>query len=369
VNILVSDDQPDVREALRLLLKGAGYQAETVDHPKALLQVSDSREFDLILMDLNYTRDTTSGDEGLQTLAALRDRGNRTPVVVMTAWGSVDLAVEAMRQGAVDFVQKPWDNARLLDTLERRSERPRFPSEMDIARSVQQKLFPREAIPLATLDYAGICMPAKEIGGDYYDYLDLGSGRIGFVLADVSGKGTGAALLMANLQGLFRSRVAADWDNAPAVLAALNRTFFHSTPVEQYATVFFGQYDDSTREFRYVNCGQHAPILMHATGAAERLEATSMPLGLFTDWHGSEQSITLREGDRLLLFSDGVVEAGVDTGQEFGEARIVEQAAELAEADAATLVGKLARAVREYALLQHDDVTIVGLKAREDLLV
>ena len=131
-----------------------------------------------------------------------------------------------------------------------------------------------------------------------------------------------------------------------------------------HATVFFGQYDDTTREFRYVNCGQHAPILIHATGGTERLEATGMPLGLFADWHGSEHSIQLRKGDRLLLFSDGVIEAGVETGHDFGEARIVEHAAGLAEADAATLVEKLARAVREYAGRQHDDLTIVGLKSR-----
>lgn len=180
MNILVSDDQSDVREALRLLLKGAGYQTEIVDHPNALLRAADSREFDLILMDLNYTRDTTSGDEGLEALTALRDRNNRTPIIVMTAWGSIDLAVEAMRRGAADFVQKPWENTRLLDKLVRRTGPVRIRSEMEIARSVQQKLFPRRSIHLRTLDYAGVCIPAEEIGGDYYDFLELGTGRIGF---------------------------------------------------------------------------------------------------------------------------------------------------------------------------------------------
>jgi DNA-binding NtrC family response regulator len=115
--VLVCDDQPDVLHALQLLLKGEGYEAVTVDSPRALLRAARSGDFDLILADLNYTRDTTSGEEGLDLLAGLESQGNTAPVIVMTAWGSIDLAVEAMRRGARDFVQKPWDNARLLTIL------------------------------------------------------------------------------------------------------------------------------------------------------------------------------------------------------------------------------------------------------------
>src|SRR5665811_1252584 len=115
--VLVCDDQPDVLEALRLLLKGQGWQAVTADSPQRLLDTVRSRgPFDLILTDLNYTRDTTCGQEGMDLLASLEAQGNTVPVVVMTAWGNVDLAVEAMRRGACDCVQKPWDNNRLLAT-------------------------------------------------------------------------------------------------------------------------------------------------------------------------------------------------------------------------------------------------------------
>ena len=115
--VLVADDQPDVREALRLLLKAEGYSTEAVDNPNAIVKAVEGQDFDLLLMDLNYARDTTSGREGLDLLARLRDVDNTLPVVVMTAWGSVELTVEAMRSGARDFVQKPWDNARLLSIL------------------------------------------------------------------------------------------------------------------------------------------------------------------------------------------------------------------------------------------------------------
>ncbi len=115
--ILIADDQPDVLEALRFLIKGEGYQAEAVNSPAGILEAVESRDFDAVVMDLNYTRDTTSGQEGLDLLNRLMSLDSSLPVIVMTAWGSVDLAVEAMRRGARDFIQKPWDNARLSAIL------------------------------------------------------------------------------------------------------------------------------------------------------------------------------------------------------------------------------------------------------------
>ncbi len=120
--ILIADDQPDVLEALRFLVKGEGYVAETVNSPAAAIDAAESREFDTVLMDLNYTRDTTSGQEGLELLQRIQALDTTLPVIVMTAWGSVELAVEAMRRGARDFIQKPWDNARLSAILKTQIE-------------------------------------------------------------------------------------------------------------------------------------------------------------------------------------------------------------------------------------------------------
>ena len=213
LRILVGDDQADVLEALRLLLKGAGHQSVLVDSPQALLGAARSQPFDLILMDLNYARDTTSGAEGLDLLSSLEAQDNPAPIVVMTAWSNVDIAVEAMRRGACDFIQKPWDNARLLGVIrqqageaaERAKTQRRVKSELEIARNVQQKLFPQHGPQLTTIEYAGQCLPASEVSGDYYDFLDAANG-LGFVVADVSGKGVAAALLMANLRACFRSQ-------------------------------------------------------------------------------------------------------------------------------------------------------------------
>jgi len=120
--ILIADDQPDVLEALRFLVKGEGYQAEPVNSPPAVIDAVESRDFDAVLMDLNYSRDTTSGQEGLDLLNRIQTLDTTLPVIVMTAWGSVELAVEAMRRGARDFIQKPWDNARLSAILKTQIE-------------------------------------------------------------------------------------------------------------------------------------------------------------------------------------------------------------------------------------------------------
>lgn len=330
LRVLVSDDRPDILEALRLLLKGAGYVAETVDSPQALLRSIDARPFDLILMDLNYARDTTSGQEGLDLLDQLRTRPDCAPVIVMTAWGNVELAVEAMHRGATDFVQKPWDNLRLLGTIEkqahqaaaRRSAQQQARSEIEIARHVQEKLFPQPARQLRTIRYAARCVPAREVSGDYYDFLDFGGDAMGFVLGDVSGKGIAAALLMASLQAAFRSQTEVIRDSCE-LLRSINRLFYSSTPPEQYATVFFADYDDRRRALRYVNCGHPAPLLVRASGSVERLHSTAPVVGLLNQWDGKEVKLQINTGDTLVVFSDGVTEAGIGEGEEFGEERLL----------------------------------------------
>ncbi|MGC9970405.1 MAG: SpoIIE family protein phosphatase [Bryobacteraceae bacterium] len=370
LRVLVADDRPDVLEAMRLLLKGAGHKAETVDSPQGLLRAAALGSFDLILMDLNYARDTTSGREGLDLLDLLHQQVNPAPVIVMTAWGNIDLAVEAMRRGACDFIQKPWDNERLLRTLEkqaregaqrRRAER-RARSEIEIARNVQQKLFPQKTKLLETADYAGRCVPAHEVGGDYYDFLDLGRGSMGFVLADVCGKGIAAALLMANLQGCFRSQ--ADRASPAALLHEVNRLFYDSTPPEQYATVFFGQYDDLARRLRYVNCGHLPPVLSRAAGGIERLESDATVLGIFPDWTCTEAVVELGPGDTVVMFSDGVTEAGIETDQEFGEDRLIAMIEAGRHSALEPLIGAIVEAARGYSAAgQTDDITVVGIRA------
>ena len=362
--VLVCDDQADVLEALRLLLKGQGYQAVTVDSPHALLRAARSESFDLILADLNYTRDTTSGEEGLDMLASLDAQGNATPVVVMTAWGSVDLAVEAMRRGACDFIQKPWDNQRVIQVVRKQAESERRrKSELEIAANVQQKLFPHQVHRLKTIDYAGQCMAAREVGGDYYDFLETGDQSLGFVLGDVSGKGVPAALLMANLQAVFRSQTAQALQQPASLLRTVNTHFFDSTAAERFATLFFGIYDDVRRTLRYVNCGHVSPLLLRPWGEMTRLEPTATMLGAFRQWRCSEAEVAIHSGDMLVMCSDGVTEAGIDGAEEFGEERLIAEMRLHQFEPAASMVQSLIDAVNQFSEgSRSDDVTVVAIR-------
>ena len=332
MRVLVSDDLPDVREALRLLLKGAGHEAETVDSPAGLLEAVARRPFDLILMDLNYTRDTTSGREGLDLLAELEARRNAAPVVVMTAWGDIEIAVEAMRHGAADFVQKPWDNARLVENAGAAGARARRPGRGGAARTLRHAGgAQRAATPAAGgsagyggLDCAASFRPAGDVGGDYYDFLTLGPGRTAMLLADVSGKGISAAILMAHLRASFHSQPVEAFLDPVAALGAVHRIFWESTPVEQYATLVWVEYDEPGHRLRYVNCGHPAPILVRAGGAVERLQPTATVFGLLEQWNASAATVAVAPGDTLWLFSDGVSEATLANGDEWGEARLTQ---------------------------------------------
>ncbi len=372
LRVLVSDDQPDILEALRLLLKGAGFAAETVDSPQALLRAVEARPFDAILMDLNYARDTTSGEEGLELLDKLQALNDCAPVIVMTAWGNVELAVDAMQRGATDFVQKPWDNARLVGTIEkqareaaaRRSAVRQARSELEIARHVQQKLFPQPIKQLATIRYAARCVPAREVSGDYYDFLDLVPGSLGFVLADVSGKGIAAALLMASLQSAFRSQSENEHDGCD-LLRGINRLFYSSTPPEQYATVYYADYQDRNRTLHYVNCGHPAPFLIRANGDTERLESTAPVLGLLSKWDCVQNQVQLAAGDILAAFSDGVTEAGIDSDDEFGEQRLEAVLRRVRNESPEDIISAVTDAIHEHAgAALGDDCTMLVIQGR-----
>jgi sigma-B regulation protein RsbU (phosphoserine phosphatase) len=303
--ILLVDDQADVLEALRLLLKGNGYAAETALTPERALAAAANGSHDMVLIDMNYARDTTSGAEGLALLDMLRARRPGVPVVVMTAWSTIDLAVEAMRRGASDFITKPWENERVLEILAKQAGRSQ---ELSIARRVQRRLLPapRFSMPGAGCDF--VFRPAEDVGGDLCDVLATGPDSFVFLLGDVAGKGTSGAILMASLQATIRGHL--ELAGTPAVLMSrANRLFFRTTEPEHYATLFFGSYDAARRTLSYVNCGHPAPVLIRAAGSIERLDSTGLVLGAFEKSTFEDRAVELLPGDRLVVFSDGVSEA------------------------------------------------------------
>ncbi|MBZ5705384.1 MAG: PP2C family protein-serine/threonine phosphatase [Acidobacteriia bacterium] len=236
---------------------------------------------------------------------------------------------------------------------------------MDIARQVQSKLLPQKFPPLATLEYAGDCLQARAVGGDYYDFLDLGAGRVGFVLADIAGKGMSAALLMANLQANLRSQYVIALDNLPQLLQSVNRLFYESTEPNNYATLFFATYDDAARRLTYVNCGHNPPVLLRRDGSIERLTGTATVLGLFEKWECSAANVQLNAGDLLVIYTDGITEAMDARNNEFGETRLLETLRTNRGLEPASLLSVLVEAVQRFSAgEQSDDLTLVVAKGR-----
>jgi phosphoserine phosphatase RsbU/P len=377
--VLIADDQTDVLEALRLLLKGHGYQTEAVTSPVALLDAIARREFDLILMDLNYARDTTSGREGLDLLAQLQAINGAPPIVVMTGWATVGLAVEAMQRGVGDFVEKPWVNTRLLEILkkqielgrERREKRRheleenraqnaialqlhKQETEIEEARAIQQGFLPKEIPQLAGYAIAAAWQPARVVGGDYYDVISFGGEALGICIADVAGKGMPAAMLMSNLQAGVRG-LASPQLSPDGICARLNSLVCGNIASDRFITFFYAQLDGAARRLRYANAGHNLPIVLHQDGSCDRLDVGGGILGVFQMQAFSMGTQDLASGDRVVLFTDGVTEARSPDGEEFGEARLLRLLEEKRKASAEDLQKVILRTAGEYCQGNWDD--------------
>ena len=259
---------------------------------------------------------------------------------------------------------------RSISLAERMAERMeaerRAEQEMQIARQVQRRLLPQEAPRLATLDCAGKCIQTRAVGGDYYDFLDFGSGKLGLVLADISGKGISGALLMANLQASLRGQYALAIEDLPRLLRSVNYLFFKNTDPNNYATTFFSIYDDVNRTLRYVNCGHNPPFLLRASGEVERLDATATVLGLFEDWDCCVAKRQLAAGDTLLVYTDGISEAAPsEDAEEFGEDRLIAVMKASACKPANVMLDRIIAEVQQYSQgEQADDMTLIVAKCR-----
>lgn len=258
------------------------------------------------------------------------------------------------------------ENMRLAEQMaERLEQERRVEREIQIAREVQSRLFPQVMPPLATLEYAGSCLQARQVGGDYYDFVDLGSGHVAFVLADISGKGIAGALLMANLQANLRSRYEVALEDLPRLLKSVNQLFYENTPDDRYATMFLGVYNDKSRELTYANCGQNPPLVFRADGCVEKLSATATVIGLFPKWQCEIETTVLQPDDLLVVYTDGVTEANDSDGNEFGEARLRETVCDNVSLAPGELITAIQKAVQKFsASEQFDDLTLVVARGR-----
>jgi serine phosphatase RsbU (regulator of sigma subunit)/predicted enzyme related to lactoylglutathione lyase len=267
----------------------------------------------------------------------------------LVSFDEVTLAVEAQRRNVAEKLE-----------LEKRAAR-----ELEIAKEVQARLFPQKSPIIPSLDYAGICIQARQVGGDYYDFLDLGPQRLGLVIGDVVGKGIAAALLMANLQANLRSQCAIALDRPQDVLRAVNRLFCENTPVGGFATLFFAEFEQETGRLRYVNCGHLCGLILRGNDAVERLDATGTVLGLFEDWDCEMGERRICSGDTLALYTDGITEAFNNAEEEFGEERLVAALRKHGACCSRELLEAIVDEVRGFSPReQRDDITMIVAKCR-----
>jgi serine phosphatase RsbU (regulator of sigma subunit) len=268
----------------------------------------------------------------------------------LVSFDEVTHAVEAQRR-------------TLAERLE--SER-RAAQEIEIAKQVQARLFPQSQPALKTLEYAGLCIQARKVGGDYYDFLDLGKARLGLVIGDISGKGIAAALLMANLQANLRSQCAIALDQPQRLLRSVNQLFCDNTPDGAFATLFFAEYDDSACLLRYANCGHLPALLLRSNSAVERLDATATVIGIFKDWDCEIGECQLNPGDTLALYTDGITESYNSADEQFGEQRLIEALQRHCGACSQVALAAIVDEVQRFSPHeQHDDITLIVAKHRE----
>jgi serine phosphatase RsbU (regulator of sigma subunit) len=289
-------------------------------------------------------------------------------------WGGVftrfmDLDGNSFALLGFDEVSREVEAQRRALAQRQEAER-RAAQELEIAKQVQARLFPQELPPFKTLEYSGVCIQARQVGGDYYDFLALGRDRLGLVVGDIAGKGIAAALLMANLQANLRSQCAIALDQPERFLQSVNQLFFANTADSAYATLFFAEYDDRSMRLRYANCGHLPALLLRRDGTLERLDSTCTVLGLFHAWDCAIDECLLSPGDTLALYTDGVTEACNDAEEDFGEQRLVDALRRHRGENSQDMVASIAGEVCRFSPReQFDDITLIVAKCRERLLL
>jgi len=241
----------------------------------------------------------------------------------------------------------------------------RAAQEIEIAKQVQARLFPQIHPVAKSLEYAGLCLQARQVGGDYFDFLDLGQQRLGLVIGDVSGKGIAAALLMANLQANLRSQCAIALTHPELFLQSVNRLFYENTTESAYASLFFAEYDDASHRLRYANCGHLSGLIIRPDNTCQRLASTATLLGLFQNWDCSIADCDLAPGDLLALYTDGITEATNSSGEEFGEHNLIERLRQHRNQSCQSALDAITGEVRSLNPQdQQDDITLILAKCR-----
>ncbi|MGA7379395.1 MAG: SpoIIE family protein phosphatase [Terriglobales bacterium] len=264
------------------------------------------------------------------------------------------------------------ENARLMSAIaDEVAHRERLNREVEIAREVQERLFPQTLPPIAGIEYAGACRPALGVGGDYYDFLALPGGRLGIAIGDVSGKGIAAALMMASLQASLRSEATRGAENLATLMSHVNHLVYEASSANRYATFFYAQYNPASRQLTYVNAGHNPPMLFHRAAGAwqiSRLEVGGTVVGLLETFPYEQGSLTIEPGDVLIAFTDGISESMNRADEEWGEGPLIETVKACDGFTPSDTIARIMKAADTFVAgaKQHDDMTLVVLRVRAE---
>jgi len=260
------------------------------------------------------------------------------------------------------------ENARLMSAIaEEVAQRERLNREVEIAREVQERLFPQTLPPIRGLEYAGACRPALGVGGDYYDFLALPGGQLGIAIGDVSGKGIAAALMMASLQASLRGEATRAPENLAALVSNVNRLVYEASASNRYATFFYAQYNPESRQLTYVNAGHNPPMLFHCangTWQVSRLETGGTVVGLMQSFPYEQAAVPMIPGDVVVAFTDGISEAMNGSDEEWGEEKLIETLKCSANLKPPEMIARIMQSADAFVAgaKQHDDMTLVVLR-------
>ena len=385
-SLLIVDDEVSNLQKLRRTFFGDFRIFEAMNGPDAIQLLRD-RAVDVIITDQRMPE--TTGVDVLRESLLLAPEAVR---IILTGYTEIDYLMDAINEGQVHrYITKPWEPFSLkqtvmqdLELVQLKRENRLLQEQLRIARQVQSRLFPQKLPPIPTLSYSGVCQPAGEVGGDYYDILKLSRKTFCLAVGDISGKGISAALLMASLQALLRSHASQTAEDLSAVIAEVNRLLCSMTEESRFATLFCAVYEAATRQLTYVNAGHNPPLLFRAgptradsaTPAASpaqgsnsvlRLEGSGTVLGMFPDGAYAEERLLLEPGDTLVVYTDGVTEAQDNRGREFGEERLTDVVRAQMSLPPARLQEHLLASVREFAgdTPIRDDLTLLLLRGVE----
>ncbi len=383
--ILIVDDNPTNVSILQARLGVHGYHILTAADGEEALAAAFTHRPDLILLDVMMPK-----MDGIEVCRRLKsDQALASiPIIMVTAKGEPRDVVAGIEAGCDEYLTKPVDQTALVarvksmlrikalhDTVQEQAALlaeqnqslearvAEHLAEQRLAARIQTDLLPKAVPVLAGYDFAGKTIPARLVGGDYFDFIPVDETRLAICVGDVSGKGLPASLLMANLQATIRGQTLVQ-ASPEECLRRSNTLLFRCTGADCFVTFFYGILDTREHRFLYSNAGHNPPLLLSGALPPQRLEAGGLVLGVLED-HGYEQeTVPLRPGDLLVLYSDGITEAATPEGEQFGDERLLQLIRDYRNETSSALLERILHAVDRYALhcLQSDDRTVVVLK-------